>query len=70
VRARAFCGYDYGMNEANSRPIGRTILAGVILLVAGWVLLKVVLGVVVWLATVAIVIAAVLAVIWAVRVLL
>jgi len=58
------------MNEANSRPIGRTIFAGLILLIAGWVLLKVVFGVVVWLATVAIVIAAIVAVIWAVRVLL
>lgn len=58
------------MNEANSRSIGRTILAGIVLLIAGWLLLKFVLGFVVWLATVAIVIAAIVAVVWAVRVLL
>jgi hypothetical protein len=58
------------MNEANSRPLGRTILAGLVLLLAAWVLLHFVIHIVVWLASVAIVIAAIVAVIWAVRVLL
>jgi hypothetical protein len=58
------------MNEANSRPIGRTIIAGLILLVAAWVLLHFVIHFVVWLASVAVVIAAIGALIWAVRVLL
>jgi hypothetical protein len=57
------------MNEANSRPIGRTILAGLVLLVGVWLLFKVVLGFVLWLASVAVVVVAVAAVIWAVRVL-
>ena len=36
---RPIYGYAVGMNEANSRPIGRTILAGLILLIAGVFLL-------------------------------
>jgi hypothetical protein len=58
------------MNEANSRPLGRTILAGLVLLIAAWILLHFVIHFVVWLASVAVVIAAIVAVIWAVRVLL
>ena len=57
------------MNEANSRPIGRTILAGFVLLVAVWFLFKFVLGFVVWLASVAVVVLAIVAVVWALRVL-
>ena len=55
------------MNEANSRPLGRTILAGLVLLVAVWLLFKFVLGFVVWLASVVVVVLAVGALIWALR---
>jgi hypothetical protein len=51
------------------RSFGRTVVAGLVLLIAAWVLLKVVLGVVVWLATVAAVIVAIVAIVWALRVL-
>jgi hypothetical protein len=58
------------MEESQSRSLGKTVLAALILLVAAWVLLHFVIHVVVWLASVAIVIAAVVALVWAVRVLL
>jgi hypothetical protein len=58
------------MNDAQSRPFGRTILAGVILLFAAWVLFHFVIHFVIWLATVAVIILAIAAVIWALRVLL
>ena len=58
------------MNETSSRSLGRTVVAGLILVVAAWVLLKVVLGAVLWLASVGAVILAVVALIWALRVLL
>jgi hypothetical protein len=45
-------------------------LAVLVLLVAAWLLLKVVIGIVAWLSTVVVVIVAVVAVIWALRVLL
>ena len=45
--------------------IGGKLLAGVVLLIAGWILLKFVLGFVAWLATVAMVLIAVVAVLWA-----
>jgi hypothetical protein len=47
--------------------IGGKLLAGVVLLIAGWILLKMVLGVVMWAATVAIALIAVVAVLWAVN---
>ena len=58
------------MNESAPRSIGRTVLAGLVLLVAAWVLLKVVLGVVLWVASIAAVIVAIVAIVWALRVLL
>ena len=45
--------------------IGGKLLAGVVLLIAGWILLKFVLGFVMWIATVVIAIIAVIAVLWA-----
>jgi len=57
------------MNEANSRPIGRTVLAGLILLVAVWVLLKIVIGIVAALFVPIVAIFAIVAVVWAYRVL-
>ena len=45
--------------------LGGKLLAGLVLLVAGWILLKIVIGVVTWIATVVVVILAVFAVFWA-----
>jgi hypothetical protein len=45
--------------------IGGKLLAGAVLLIAGWILLKFVLGFVMWIATVVIAIIAVIAVLWA-----
>ena len=45
--------------------IGGKLLAGAVLLIAGWILLKFVLGLLTWLATVVIAIIAVVAVFWA-----
>lgn len=55
--------------EKTGPSLASRAFAAVILLVAAWVLLKVVVGFVTWLATVLAVIAAIVAVIWAVRVL-
>ena len=45
--------------------IGGKLLAGAVLLIAGWLLLKFVIGLLTWLATVVIAILAVVAVLWA-----
>jgi hypothetical protein len=58
------------MNETSSRSIGRTVVAGLILLIAAWVLLHFVIGIVTAVASVVIVVAAIVAIIWALRVLL
>jgi len=58
------------MNETSSRSIGRTVVAGLILLVAAWVLLHFVIGIVTAIASVLVVVLAIAALIWAVRVLL
>jgi hypothetical protein len=58
------------MNETSSRSLGKTVVAGLILLVAAWVLLHVVIGVVTAIASVAVVIVAIVALIWALRTLL
>jgi hypothetical protein len=57
------------MNESSSRSVGRTVLAGLILLVAVWVLLKVVIGIIAALFVPVIAIIAIIAVIWAYRIL-
>jgi hypothetical protein len=58
------------MNESSSRSIGRTVIAGLILLVAAWVLLHFVIGIVTAIASVLVVVLAIAALVWAVRVLL
>ena len=59
------------MHQANTGPsLLSRALAVLVLLVAAWLLLKVVIGFVAWLATVVVVIVAAVAVIWALRVLL
>ena len=47
--------------------IGGKLLAGAVLLIAGWILLKFVLGFLTWLATVIIAILAIVAVFWAIN---
>jgi hypothetical protein len=58
------------MNESSSRSIGRTVVAGLILLVAAWVLLHFVIGIVTAVASILVVVLAIAALVWAVRVLL
>ena len=59
------------MNESStSRSIGKTALAGLVVLVAGYVLLKVIIGVAIAIAGTVAVILAIVAIIWALRVLL
>jgi hypothetical protein len=57
------------MNETSSRSFGRTVLAGLIMLVAVWILLKIVIGIVAALFIPIVAIAAIVAVVWAYRVL-
>jgi hypothetical protein len=56
--------------ETSSRHFGRTALAAVVLLVAGWLLLGVIIHVLSFLFSTVILIAAVVGVIWALRILL
>ena len=58
------------MNESTSRSIGRTVVAGLILLVAAWVLLHFVIGIVTAVASILVVVLAIAALVWALRVLL
>jgi len=59
------------MNESSSRSssIGKTVIAGLVVLIAGWILLKLVIGVAIAIASTLAVILAIVAIIWAVRVL-
>ena len=45
--------------------LGGKLLAGVVLLIAGWILLKFVIGLVTWVATLALIVIAGVAVLWA-----
>jgi len=58
------------MDESSGRSFGRTVLAAVVLLVGAWVLLGVIIHVVGFIFSTVVLIAAVVAVIWALRVLL
>lgn len=55
------------MNESSSRPLGRTVVAGLILIVAAWVLLHFVIGIVTAIASILVVVLAIVAIIWALR---
>jgi UPF0716 family protein affecting phage T7 exclusion len=59
------------MNEesSSSRSLGRTVIAGLVLLVAAWVLIKLIVGFVSAIFGTLILVAAVVAIVWAVRVL-
>jgi hypothetical protein len=61
---------DQSSSGSSSRSIGRTVLAGLIVLVAAYVLLKVVIGIALAIAGPVVLILAVIALIWALRVLL
>jgi uncharacterized membrane protein len=58
------------MNESSDRSFGRTALAAVVLLVGAWVLLGVIVHVVGFILSALVLVAAVVAVVWALRVLL
>jgi preprotein translocase subunit SecF len=68
--SRALSEYPEAMNESSSRSFGRTVVAGLVLLVAAWLLLHFVIGIVTAIASVLVVVVAVVALIWALRVLL
>jgi hypothetical protein len=58
------------MNESSSRSFGRTAVAALVLLVAGWLLLSVIIHVLSFLFGTVLLVVAVIAVIWALRTLL
>lgn len=58
------------MNDSSSRSFGRTVVAALILLVGAWLLLGVIVHVVSFLFSTVLLVVAVIAVIWALRVLL
>jgi hypothetical protein len=55
------------MEDTTSPSFLRRVLAVVVLAIAVWILIKFALGVIAWLATVIVIIGAIVAVIWAVR---
>ena len=59
-----------GMDESSSRSMGRTVVAGIVALVALWFLLVPIIHLISWLFGVVLVVAAIVALIWALRVLL
>ena len=58
------------MNESSSPSLGKMLIAGLVLVVAAWLLLHFVIHLVVFVASIVVVVLAVGAVIWALRVLL
>jgi hypothetical protein len=58
------------MNESSSRSFGRTALAALVFLVAAWLLLGVIVHVLSFLFSTVLLVVAVVAVIWALRILL
>jgi hypothetical protein len=58
------------MKESTSRSFGRTVIAALVLLVAAWLLLGVIIHVLSFLFSTLIFVVAVIAVIWALKVLL
>jgi hypothetical protein len=58
------------VSTSSSRSLGKTVVAVMIVAVAAWVLLHLVVGIITFIATIAVVVLAVAAVVWAVRVLL
>jgi hypothetical protein len=58
------------MKESSSRSFGRTVIAAIVLLVAAWLLLGVIIHVLSFLFSTLILVVAVIAVIWALKILL
>lgn len=58
------------MDDSSGRSFGRTAIAALILLVGAWLLLGVIIHIVGFILSTAVLIAAVVAVVWALRVLL
>jgi hypothetical protein len=58
------------MNESSSKSFARTALAALVFLVAAWLLLGVIIHIVSFLFSIAILVLAVVAVVWALRILL
>jgi hypothetical protein len=58
------------MNESSSKSFARTALAALVFLVAAWLLLGVVIHIVSFLFSIAVLVIAVVAVVWALRILL
>ncbi len=58
------------MNESTGRSFGRTVVAALVFLVAAWLLLGVIVHVLSFLFSTVLLVVAVVAVIWALRVLL
>jgi hypothetical protein len=58
------------MNESSSKSFGRTAVAALVFLVAAWLLLGVIVHVVSFLFSIAVLVIAVVAVVWALRILL
>ena len=56
-------------NESSPRSLGRALLAGLVLLVAGYVLLKIVIGIVLAIALPVVLILGIVGLVWAWRVL-
>jgi hypothetical protein len=59
-----------GSSRSVSSSVGRTVVAVLVLAVAAWLLLHVVIGIVTFFASALVVILAIVAVIWALRVIL
>jgi hypothetical protein len=57
------------MNETTGRSFGRTVLAALVLLVAAWIVLKIVVGIIAALFIPIVVVVAIVAIVWAYRVL-
>jgi hypothetical protein len=55
--------------RAAAGDLGRRMLAILVLIVAAWILLKIVIGIVAGLATIIVAVLAIIAVVWALRVL-
>jgi hypothetical protein len=58
------------MNESSSKSFARTALAALVFLVAAWLLLGVIINIVSFIFSIAVLVIAVVAVVWALRILL
>jgi hypothetical protein len=58
------------MNESSSKSFARTALAALVFLVAAWLLLGVIIHIVSFIFSIAVLVIAVVAVVWALRILL